>query len=168
MEWTRTAVLGALGVTLVTLLARASTSSAPGAVSADVRSVPSSSEPAVVTTHIGRLRMQQTAPVAPAKPTRDPFAFGPAVAAPRAAPRSSDVAPATIRPPVRTPAFQLIGIADESEAGRGRTAIVTDPRGVQFLSVGDVLDGFRVVAVRADGVDLAGTANEPPTTLTLK
>lgn len=168
MEWTRTAVLGALGVTLVTLLARASTSVAPEAASA--APPPSSArEPAVVTPHVARLREHAAVPAAPATPARDLFAFGPTTAPARAAAPPTSVAPVTAAPPPPAAAFQLIGIADETgDGGRGRTAIVTDARGLHFLNVGDVLDGFRVAAVRADGVDLTGAVDQAPIALVLK
>jgi hypothetical protein len=89
---------------------------------------------------------------------RNPFSFG-AVAAVDAAPGGPAEAGVLTFAPPATPAvaFVLAGIATDSGDGPvTRTAILSGAAGVRLVRVGDMAGAYRVAAIAADAVDLAG------------
>lgn len=173
----RTAMFGAVGGTFVTLLARTLSPAAPPlSVPA---SVAPSFDPGTLFPDVERLRERLRSPVEPAAPSRNLFAFAPdSVAAPSSAsgamppdsePHTSAQWSGTL-PPRQTPPFQVIGLAETGVDGSEWTAIISGALGPQLVKAGEVVDGWRVTAVRADGVELAPLADAAvaPVVLTLE
>lgn len=175
IDWKRAAVLGVLGLTLVTLLARASTAPTPApTVAPPPRPVEDS---ASLFADVDGLRARLRPPVHNATPSRNLFAFR------RAAPigsrgaggPSEETAATPISDPTpttRTPPLSLIGLAETTgPSGSVRTAILSGAGGLHFPEVGAVVAGYRLVAIRDDAVELT-TADETesgtPIVLTFK
>lgn len=175
IDWTRVAVLAVLGGTLVTLLARASTSPTPSPV---VPPPPAAVEDtASLFTDVDRLRARLRPPVDNAIPSRNLFAFRRvAPVAPRRIPVPSEAVAATpipaVTPATRTSPLSLIGLAENAgPPGLVRTAILSGAGGLHFVEVDAVVAGFRVSAIRDDAVELTavdGAESGTPIVLTFK
>lgn len=166
IPWKRAAALGVVGATLVTWLARASTSIAPPPVV--VPSPPPAEDSAALFAEVDRLRERLRPPPAASTPSRNLFAFR------RAAPSASRAA---ARPPsgttsipipapeplIQAPPLSLIGLAEETgPSGPVRTAILSGAGGLHFVEVGGVVAGHRVSAIRDDAVELASVDDTAP------
>jgi hypothetical protein len=121
---------------------------------------------------VDRLRERLRPQASGATPTRNLFAFGHAKAA--VADRRPDTAetssPAPLAPPPapRLP-WRMIGVAeDPGPDGAVLTAIVSGATGIQLLKPGDVLDGYRVIAVRPGAVELSDGGDRAAIVLTLE
>lgn len=174
MNWKRIATLGVMGGTLVTLLARASTSVAPAAM--PVPAGPLTTPAAPVFPEVERLRARLRAPIVPAAPTRNLFAFkrverkfpaSPAAPAPPATPAATAVAAAA--PVPRTPGLTFVGLAeDPGPDGPVRTAILSGGRDLHFAKTGDAIGAYRVAAIGADALELIAVDDGASFVLTLK
>lgn len=171
MNWKRIATLGVMGGTLVTLLARASTSVAPAAM--PVPAGPVSTPVAPVFPEVERLRARLRAPIVPAAPTRNLFAFKRVertLPASPVAPAAPAAAPAAAAAPVpRTPGLTFVGLAeDPGPDGPVRTAILSGGRDLYFAKIGDAIIAYRVAAIGADALELIATDDGASFVLTLK
>jgi hypothetical protein len=167
MDWKRTATLGVIGGTLVTLLARASTSVvAPPAIPSPVQAAHDT--PAVLP-EVDRLHQRLSAPVTPMAPARNLFAFGSKAPVPREPVARLEALPAP--PPMpQPPALTLVGLAEEAGPdGPIRTAIISGVGGLHFVRVGEaIVGGYRLTAIRDDSVEVSDAANAAPFQLRLK
>jgi len=166
MNWKRTATLGVIGGTLITLLARASTSVvAPPTTAAPAQTT--NATPAVMP-EVDRLHERLSAPITPAAPSRNLFTFRETAPVPRApiARVETPMRPAAPMPPALT----LIGFADEAGPdGAIRTAIISGSGGLHFVRVGDAISaGYRVAAIGDDFVEVSGPPDAAPLQLRLK
>lgn len=175
VDWKRVAVLGVLGGTLVTLLARAAGSPTPPPIVAPPP--PPVEDTASLFADVDRLRERLRSPVQNATPSRNLFAFrSTAPVAPRKASSSSAESAGTPipvpEPSTRTPPLSLIGLAEHAgPSGPVRTAILSDGGGLHFAEVGVVVAGYRLSAIREDAVELIaadGVASGTPIVLTFK
>lgn len=176
MNWQRIALLGVLGGTLVALIARAATPVPPPAASLSPTLLPPA--PAVPTAamfaEIDKLRSRLRAPIQPAAPTRNLFAFRPRVSStvrPARVARATAPEPIVAVPPParRPPAYTLIGLAEDTGPdGPIRTAILSGGSGVIFAKVGDQVGEYRVTAIAADALQLTAADDPTPQVLTLK
>ena len=105
------------------------------------------------------------------EPSRNPFRFGAAAAAPDVAgpvaPPVADIVALAAPPP---PLLTLAGMATDLVEGEPvRTAIISGPAGVVLAGVGDIVaGGYRVRAIEADSVELAGEDEGVTLTLLLR
>lgn len=170
MNWKRIATLSATGGTFVTLLARASTSVAPPPMPLPTGRIPALTAP--LFPEVERLRARLRAPIGPAAPTRNLFAFKReirrvAVPTPVSMP-SAAAAVATSAPPVRRPAFSFVGLAeDPGPDGPVRTAILSTGRDLQFVRVRDIIGEYRVLAIGATALELIAIDDGASFVLTL-
>jgi hypothetical protein len=98
--------------------------------------------------------------------SRNPFRFG-ATASAAALPAAADpaVGPAAVRALGPAVTFGLAGIATEViDGAEVRTAILSGADGVRLARVGDTVNGYRVVAIAAAAVTLAGPDAGPDST----
>jgi hypothetical protein len=166
MNWKRTATLGVIGGTLITLLARASTSVvAPPTTPVPVQST--NATPAVMP-EVDRLHERLSAPIELAAPSRNLFTFretAPVLRTPVARVETPTRPPAPL-----PPALALIGFAEEAGPdGPVRTAIISSPGGLHFARVGDTIVGdYRLAAIGDDSIDVSGPANAATVQLRLK
>lgn len=170
-------MFGAVGGTLVVLIAR--TISPPAPPLTVPAPVAPAFDPGTLFPDVERLRERLRSPISPATPSRNLFAFAPeAIAAPNSASRaissSSEPHASAQRdgtlPPRQTPPFQVIGLAETGADGSEWTAIISGALGPQLVKAGEVVDGWRVTAVGAGGVELAPLADAAaaPVVLTLE
>ena len=104
-----------------------------------------------------RLRTRLAAAPAPQPTARNPFAFAPRPAPPRAAPRATEVPSLEPLLPAE-PAIELVGVAEDREGDKTvRTAIISTLSGDTFLvKEGESIAArYRVKAVGADSVQLS-------------
>lgn len=173
MNWQRIATLGVMGGTLVTLLARASTSGVPSPAPLPAGATPRPTAP--VFPDVARLRQRLRAPIVPAAPTRNLFTFartgrppaaGPPAADARAA--AADVAPPAVAAPPAPP-LTFVGLAeDPGPAGPVRTAILSSGHDLHFARIGDVIGAYRVSAIGLDAVELIDTGDGSSLVLALE
>ncbi len=105
----------------------------------------------------------QSAPVAPV-PRRNPFVFG---TTPRSSPDAREIMHATqpapapeISPTPVGPRLVLSGIAStNTSSGVVLTAVILDDSGVHLAKIGDVVSGYRVVAITEDSATIADAAD---------
>jgi len=113
------------------------------------------------------------APIGPATPTRNLFAFRRdmrrvpvAVAAP---PAPAVAAPTAVDLLTRPPTLSFVGLAEDASLdGPVRTAILSSGRDLHFVKTGDVVGGYRVLAIGADALELVPVDAGPSLILTLK
>lgn len=173
MNRKRTAMLGVFGATLVTLLARAATSSLTP-VPVVQPTPPPTEDPRAPFAEVDRLRERLRAPVAAATPSRNLFTFRqPSPPRSREASASSaavtEVAAPPVPPVTHVPPLAFIGLVDDiGQEGRVRTAILSGAGGLHFAEVGAVVAGYRVTAIRDDAVELTGPDEGTPVVLPFK
>ena len=169
MNWKRIATLAAIGGAFVALLARASVAPLPAAVTTRPTT---SSVPALRVPEVERLRARLRAPITPASPARNLFAFqrqrdAPAASAP-SLPLTLPPAPAMTLP-ARTPTLALVGLAeDRGPGGPVRTAILSAAGQLYFARVGDIVAGYRVATIDAGSLELVAADDGAAVVLTLK
>lgn len=165
----RAAMLGVSGGALAILFTRV-------ASVAPLPDVPSAPQPgaaavAALTAEVDRLHQRLQAPIVPMEFARDPFAFR--LRRPAAGRPPQAVAPpeALSEPAPRAgmAALRLVGVAtDDRPGGVVRTAIVSGPDGLRFVTVGDAVGaGYHVMAIQDAAVEL-GAPGLPPVVLELE
>jgi hypothetical protein len=170
MTWTRTALLGLVGGTLVTLIAGASMLSVSTPAAIDAPPAPPAVDRETLVTDLARLRARQPRLAATGAASRNPFQFKAAPTQPLAMPPPSSPPSPAVSPLRTAPPLTLVGLAEEDgPAGRVRTAIISDAGGLHFAKIGDAVSGgYRVTAIREDAVELSGTADAAPLLLRLE
>ena len=160
MTWKSAAALAAVGI-LATWLGvdtplHREALPAPGRAASAATPVP------LIQQQAERLRLPVPQETPYREPSRNPFRFSTRVAsAPLRSPQPDVVVEgphAVMAPP--GPSVRLSGIAtDAVEGALTRTAILSGPRGVQFVVVGDEFEGYRVGAIDEEAVELTSTAD---------
>ncbi len=169
--WKQAAMLGVCGGALAILFTRvASVAPLPDAPPAPQ---PGAAAVTALIAEVERLHQRMQAPIAPIASSRDPFVFR--ASRPSTSHRTIAEEPATragegTARRAESPALRLVGLAaDDRPSGLVRTAIISGPDGLQFVTLGDAVSaGYRVTAIRDDAVELAGAPNLPPVVLELE
>lgn len=166
--WKRAAMFGVSAGALAILFTRV-------ASVAPLPDVPPAPQPgaaavAALAADVERLHQRLQAPIVPIESARDPFTFR--LSRP-AAGRRTAAAPASAlaepAPRAGGPALRLVGLAtDDRSGGIVRTAIVSGPDGLRFVTVGDAVGaGYYVVAIQDAAVEL-GAPDLPSVVLELE